>query len=251
MSQLDLEQTPGEMVQTPGMMLDVIREAASNPDTDVAKMRELLAMAKELEAERRKIEFQKALSSVQEQIPVIPRDGIIPLKTKSGENKGTLTYAKFEDIQGIVKPLLRKAGFTTTYDEQRVDDNVKQVTITLSRDGHSESFKTFVPWSDPGPGRNSTQAMVSASSYARRRALVYALDISVEGEDNDGAGDLTRITDEQALEIEDLIVDAGADRDMFLVWLRQSCRVDLVKDILARDFNRVVRMLKRKREQSQ
>ncbi len=225
---------PTEVATSVGTVLDGIWRAARDPQTDVAKIQALLDIATQLEREQRRVEFDAALSRVQRECPAIKKSGLIDMGTK-----GSIPYAKMEDIQEATKPLLRAEGFSTRYHEQLVDGApLKQVTVTLSRGGHSETCSVVVPLEDAGPGRNKTQAYGSAASYGKRRALISMLDITVEGEDDDGAGGSEPITDEQALQIEDLLV--GRNRERFDKWLKQSCGVERVSEILDRDFDRVV-----------
>ena len=216
----------------PAEILAVIARVASDERTDVAKMQALMEMQERLVVEQRRVEYQDALSRVQHAVPRVSKDGWIP-KPKYG---GGFSFAKFEDIQAIVGPLLKAEGFSTRYDEEIVEGmpGIKRVTVTLSRGGHSESCSTFVPISDPGPGRNESQAMISANSYGKRRALVNILDITMEGEDDDGAGGAKPITPDQVDELDALMAEVGANRVRFL----KHIGVQKLAEILDSDFAR-------------
>lgn len=224
-------------IESAATYLDVIRRAAADPNVDVAKMQALLAMHQEITAEQRRAEFDAALADIQSQIPAVRKDGTIEMGAK-----GRITFAKFEDIQHIVKPLLSEAGFSTQYNEEVIDGGIKRVTVTLSRNGHSASCSTFIPLEDSGPGRNKAQGMLSANSYGKRRALVNILDITMEGEDDDGAGGLEPITAGQALDIELGLESTGSDTARFLKFMG----VEKITDIMGRDFPKAMNAIKTK-----
>lgn len=211
-------------------ILEVVANAAADPNCDPAKMQALVDLRLKVVAEQRRIDFHDALARVQSEIEPVKKDGTIPLK----DNK-VIRFAKFESIQGIVKPLLRAEGFTTRYDERVLDGvPIKAVTVTLTRGGHSESCTLHIPLKDEGPSRNATQSMVSANSYGRRRALIQMLDIVMEGEDNDGAGDLTPVTEAEANQLKAELAAAGGNPQRFLVWMG----VEYFAEIPARDWGK-------------
>ena len=228
-----------ETAVQPTNMLQVIAEAVNNPDLDVEKMERLLAMHERITAEQRRQSYQDALSRVQHAIPRVSKDGLIP---KGG---GGIPFARFEDIQAVTRPLLKDEGFSTNYHEEIVEGmpGIKRVTVTLSRGGYSESCSTFVPIEDAGPGRNKAQAMVSANSYGKRRALVNILDITMEGEDDDGEGGLEPISEEQVLDLQSMIDELKANQDGFLKYMG----VASLAEILTKDYQRAVNALETKR----
>jgi hypothetical protein len=223
----------------PALLLDVIRQAAADPTVDTNKMSALLEMRRELQAEQNRIEFDAALSRVQEQIGPVSKRGTIPLKGAS------IRFAIFEDIQSVVKPILRQEGFTTTYDEEIVE-SVKRVTCTLSRNGHSRSVSTYVPVKDSHASRSEAQAMVSAQSYGRRRALINILDIEMQGEDDDGAGGSQPITKAQADQIEMDLDELSGNKQKFLALLG----VETFAAITDRQMAQVRHNLELKRKQT-
>ena len=220
-------------------VLGIIASAARYPSVDVAKMQALLTMHQEITREQRKAEHHAALARVQAQIPAVRKDGTIEMGAK-----GRIKFAKFEDIQFLLKPLLSAEGFSTSYDEQVIEGGLKRVTVTLSRGGHSESCSTHVPLEDSGPGRNKAQGMLSANSYGKRRALVNMLDITMEGEDDDGAGGLEPITAGQALDIELGLEETGSDTERFL----KHMGVDAIGKILTHDFKKAMNAIDTKRK---
>lgn len=224
-------------------IIGTIERVARDPSVNVENMERIFALQERLLAIHRKQEFDEALARIQDQIPPVKKDGVIPLK--NGEK---IKFAKFESIQKIVKPMLRAEGFTTTYTEEIPADNpaVKRVVITLSRGGHSHSCAAFVPVSDPGPARSAAQSMTSATSQGRRRAYVNILDITMEGEDDDGAGGLEPITEQQVLDLETALTDSKSNRVKFLRWMG----VESLSEILTRDYDRAMRALENKRKAS-
>ena len=226
----------------PAQMMTVIARASGDPNVDVQKMQALLDMQKDIMATQSKIEYDAAMARVQELLPVVRKDGVIDLGSK-----GSIKYAKLEDIQTVVNPILHAEGFSTKYEERIIEGGaLKEVRCIISRGGHSDSACAFVPVSDPGPGRSSiAQSMGSANTYGKRRALVNMLNIQIEGDDDDGTGASTApITEDQVRDILRRIEETGANQGKFLAYLS----VGAIEDIRQGDYIRAVDALERKRK---
>ena len=186
-----------------GNSLAMIERMASNPAVDPAKLRELLAFQKDVMSTQAKIEFDEAMARLQPLLPQIKRDA-------KGHNA---QYAKYENVDKIVRPFYTAEGFTISYDTR---GQTHFGTIT-HRAGHSRTCQIdFSP--DKSGNKNDPQAIISALSYAKRNLLQMLLNIVTTGEDDDGAG--SPITDEQAKEIKDGLRESGLDVALLLKTLK-------------------------------
>ncbi len=169
-------------LQPAGNMLDVVARAASDPTVDVAKMQALLDMQKQLEDRQAMRDYIDAEKLLHEDMPVISKRGSI--KNKAGNVQSR--YAKWEDLHRTISPLLRKYGFTLTF-ECETQDGMLAVQGVLSHVGGHVKQSGFMKLpQDTSGSKNSIQGVGSAMSYGKRYVTILLLNISTEGEDDDG-----------------------------------------------------------------
>lgn len=194
-------------------LLNIIADAARNPDTNVANMQALLQMQREVLADQAKISFIHALWRLKKDLPHISKDGTIDLGAK-----GKMKFARWEDMATIIDPLLDREGFTISFDtEERTKDGGGSVVIgeLTHVDGFSRTARFSLPL-DTGPGRNNLQAAGSTLSYGKRYVVEMLLNIVRKGDDDDGVKGGTRyISPEKKKEIEKLIQETGTDIKAF------------------------------------
>src|SRR5581483_8370196 len=108
------------------------------------------------------------------------------------------------------------------------------------KDGHSRTAS--VPLAlDTSGGKNNIQAMGSTTSYGRRYTMCMLLNIVTVGEDDDGKG-IEFVSNEQAVEIDQMIGKVKADKTKFL----QVMGVDDVRHIRANEHKKAIALLKKK-----
>jgi hypothetical protein len=162
-------------------VVTMFERLATNPDVDVAKLEKLIAMQERILAHDAKAAFDAAFSEMQGEIPIVSEKGEILVK---GELRST--YAKNEDIQRVVKPILQKHGFALRFRNEVLEGGkLKVIGILSHRSGHSESDE-FVTKADDSGSKNDIQAIGSARSYGQRYTTLALLNIATEGEDDDG-----------------------------------------------------------------
>lgn len=146
----------------------------------------VMAVRRELRAEKAKDAFFHAMSEFQDKCPPIVKAKGVP--DRSG--KIAYSYAPLESIIKIVKPLLRELGFSYAFDTD-VDSQPGWVIakcIVTHCDGHSETYKSKFPLGTKTAIMSDTQAYSAALTFACRRVFCHALGIVTEGEDKDGQG---------------------------------------------------------------
>ena len=155
-------------------LIGMIGKLASDPDSDIDKMERLMAMRDKMLEREQIAGFNSALSVMQEQIPAIAERG-------TGHN--SITYAKWEDVNAVIKPIMAKHGFALRF--QVETEGGVTVTATLShRNGHE--IKTSMKSAADGSGsKNAIQAIGSAVSYLKRYTAGALLNLTSHGEDDD------------------------------------------------------------------
>lgn len=163
-------------------MLAIIGRAASDPQVDVGKMRELLEMKKEIDAENAKRAFIQALHGFQSECPQISRCGGIVV---NGQLRSR--YSPYEKTLEVIRPFLQKWGFSESFDTA-VDTKgqISAVTCTLSHIGGHSVQSTFPVTPDASGSKNGIQAIGSALSYGKRYSLGAVLGLVFTNEDDDG-----------------------------------------------------------------
>lgn len=174
------ELMPVEPVAQTNNVLAVISRAATDPACDISKMERLLDMQERVMARDAEMAFYAAMAELQDQMPTIRKEGEIKVN-------GTVRsrYARFEDILGQTKPLLKQHGFSVAFKSQFVEGQL-EITGTLSHKlGHHESTTMRLPFDDTG-SKNNVQAIGSSVSYGKRYVYCMLLNINITEDDDDG-----------------------------------------------------------------
>lgn len=221
-----------------GGVLAVIERAARDQSVDVDKLERLLAMQERVQARDAKMAYTTALAEMQPKLPIITERGKI--LNKAGETQST--YATWEDINEIIKPILADHGFCLSFRGRKDGTDIITVGILSHKAGHSEETEVSLPADNSG-SKNVVQGIGSSKSYGKRYAAFDLLNITTRGEDDDGrkAG-LKTITEAQDQEIEALIDKSGADRLKFMRYFG----VNAIGDLPADRYDRAIALLKQK-----
>lgn len=225
-----------------GSILRIIADAAQNPSVDVTKMQALLDMQERILAKQAEASFNHALARLTSTMPRVKKNGRVDL----GKGAGGYDFAKWEDMDTVIRPLMRQEGFTLSFDmEHREGGGAVVVGTLLHQDGHSRSARIPLP-ADGGAGRNNLQAMGSTLSYGKRYCAEMLLNIVREGADDDGdKGGAEYITTAQAKEIRSALKALGADEEQFCKFMRAPS----VQDIRSGDFTKAMNAIASKRRQ--
>lgn len=180
-------------------IMSIIQQVAMSPDADIDKMERLMAMHERFQAQQAKQQYDDALSQMQEEMPVIGERGGI--KDKSGRIQST--YALWEDINEMIKPVLARHGFGLTFRTPRNEKGIEVEGVLSHRAGHRETTSIVLPVDTSG-SKNGVQAVASSVSYGKRYTAGLLLNITTTGEDDDGNGGAAvtpRVTSAQAAQL--------------------------------------------------
>ena len=217
--------------EQPLTVLEVIARAVMEPTIDVEKMERLLAMQERVLADDRRTQFFASLARLTEKLPEINKGG----ESHHGR------YARLEDIDRAIRPLIAAEGFALSFDSGQVDGGVL-VTCRLSHSGgHEESKRIHLPVDKSG-SKNGAQAVISTVSYGRRTLTKMFFNLIEVGEDDDGNGGSEPITGEQSANLQGMAEEYGADLGKFL----QVIGAASLGEILCRDYDKAVHLLEMK-----
>ncbi|MCC7463321.1 MAG: ERF family protein [Gammaproteobacteria bacterium] len=224
-------------------IIQVIERAAMNPEVDIEKMERLLAMQERIHDRTAKAAYAAALAAMQPELPIIGERGGI--RDRGGNIQSR--YALWEDIVGIVTPILSRHGFALSF---RTGNDANGVTVTgvLShREGHSEQTSLTLPIDTSG-NKNAVQSVGSSTSYGKRYTASALLNLRTGESDDDGqAGDgPVLVNEEQVANLEALISEVGANRAAFLKYIK----VASLEQIPVASYESCVKLLQAKRARS-
>jgi hypothetical protein len=185
-------------------------------------------------------EFNQAFHRLQ--LPRVTKSGEVEYKNKQGVMEKAFSFAKWEDIDAAIRPLLHAEGFVLSYDTapRAGDGGGVIVTGTLRHvAGHSKTASIPVPL-DVSGGKNSNQGYGSALSYGKRYTTTALLNLVFEGEDDDAvAAGIKFISAAQVAEITNLLTETGSNQTAFL----QHFEVTALENLTLDDYVGAVNML--------
>lgn len=169
--------------------LALLAALSRDPTVQPEKMREILAMQKEIRAEEARMAFTRAKIAMSEFLPVIDENGTIDVPAKPGKTGYKRPHAKMIDINKAIKPLLRQYGFDLWFEPGSLPDGRVSVIVHLD---HVEGYGItgLVPMSiDVSGGKNNQQGVGSSMRYAQRYGTIQVLNIdsrAPQDQDDDG-----------------------------------------------------------------
>lgn len=170
-------------------VMAIIERAALNPDVDAAKMDQLFALQEKVLARNARTAYFRALAEMA---------GALPAVAEKGKGHNQTKYAKWEDIQAKITPVLGRHGFALSF-RTKVEDKVIRITAILAhREGHTEENELLLPADNSG-SKNAVQAVGSSITYGFRYTACALLNIQTGVTDDDGQAAGGDATDEDAV----------------------------------------------------
>lgn len=205
---------PAPVLQEPASLLPAIIQVARDPSLDVKKLEALMEMQFKMERRQAEQEFIAAFTRVSEKMPRVKKTGVIDL----GKGKGQIAFAKWEEMDKVIRPLLASEGFTLSFDSAPRTGEGGGLVVTgklMHRSGHVSAASIPLPL-DSGPGRNNLQAQGSTLSYGKRYCAEMLLNIVREGGDDDGVKGAARFaTEDEVSELRALIAETNTSENNF------------------------------------
>lgn len=177
MTQQTLINNPsGEVTTTQTDFLTLAIERGVDADA----LEKLVALHERLEDRKAEQAFNESLQQFQQRVPVIPHNRNVSF----GKGKAAYSYATFDHIEKTIKELRSELGLSYTFTTRTIDGEKNAVCILRHRDGYQ--IESFFPINlDPEARMNATQRVASATTYAKRYALIQALGITTADTDDD------------------------------------------------------------------
>lgn len=234
------------VTETSNQMLSIIAAASKDPAVSVEKMSGLLDLQRELMKDQAIQAFEADFEPLAKTMPRVPKHGMIELgKDNSGKSKGSIPFARWEDMDKLIRPLLQEHGFSLSFDtEDKQGGGFWVIGILTHRSGHSKRAR-FPVVIDSSGAKNNIQGAGSSLSYGKRYTTEMLLNIVREGEDDDGKrGGMEFISQEQGDEVLRLITETKSDEVKFL----QTFKVATVFNLTLEEYPRALNMLHAKKQ---
>jgi hypothetical protein len=201
--------------------------------------------AENIERQQREA-FNLRYAEMQPHIPQVNKNGLVELINRDGKYLGSYKFAKWEEMDRVLRPIISEWNFGLAFRSKEHPDRV-WVQGELMYGGYSKFSEVLLP-PDTGPGRNNLQAWGGAVSYGKRYTAEMLLNIVRKDADNDAIGPFgeRRLDAFQIQELEQLLADTNTDKPRFLETMVSS--VGDLKDVLARDYTRLVNVLHQKEQ---
>lgn len=176
------EPSANEVTDYGGGLMEVIARAARDASVDIDKMERLIAMQERVQIRDAEIAFSTAFAAMQTELPAISKNGQIV-------HKGQVIseFAQWEDINKAIIPTLAEFGFSLSFRPGTAANGATTVTgILRHRLGHKEEATLPLP-ADTSGAKNAVQSVGSTLSYGKRYVGTLILNLTTEGEDDDGS----------------------------------------------------------------
>ena len=221
-------------------LMVILEKALTNPDITLEKMNGLLDFQMKIDRINAVKAFNDSMSKAIGEIPSFEKQGKVDATLRDG-GKLKYDFARFEDINKVVKPILAKydlfMSFSHNFDTKGFIDVVAEVT---HKDGHSKKSNTLLPFDVSGK-KWGVQSVGSTISFGKRYSMNSLLNITTHGEDNDRFVNMKTITTKEIESLNKGIQSSGVE----LKQLLQFMKVEKLSDILMDEYTRAYDFLKR------
>src|SRR5215831_1130867 len=185
----------------------LIERLALNPQTNVETIERMMALHNKMVDEQKRAAFSADYVAMKPHLPLIVKEH---LNTQTNSR-----YAKLEDINKVIDPILEQYHFATASKVVSQTDNLITVRCELWHNlGHVEATELSMPPDDQGiagkVNKTRPHAIASTITYLKRVGFCALLNIST-GDDVDGNLPSATITEEQVAQLLPMVKRARAD----------------------------------------
>lgn len=179
----------------------------------------------------------------------------MPAAVKTGWNPQTESrYEKIDDLNNAIKPTYTKYGFAVSFNTgaASMEGWIGMKATVSHRLGWTEEHTFELPIDDKGiagsVNKTGVHGVASTRSYMRRYLLKEIFNITTtedRNDDDDGnAAGTVFITEDQAIELSDLVVETKANLPAFL----KFCKAPSIEEIRVETYEKAHNMLMKKKQ---
>lgn len=225
----------------------MLMKASTDPNVDLEKFNAIDAAIERRRALMAEAAFDVAFIDLQEELPVITKDGRIDMGTTRSGKEGVKTrYATYPNIQQETRPILRNHKFALKHTVQPGKNDIGLLIVSTLSFGTHKVMAELPLKLETGGAKNDIQGAKSSIEYAKRINTILLLDlISLDPKDDDNNGFArakkgakpteteaqedsdAKITMEQAIELKKKIVECGLTDERFCASFKIEAPTDL------------------------
>ncbi len=228
--------------------MTILDGMVKNKIQDVAVLERMTDLVERWRKEQAAEEFSRAITGFQSEMPMVRKWRSTAAKEGSDFK---YKFASYDDVMRVAGPLLAKYKIVVTFDTAPPDKPGICGVCHIRVGRHVETSTLYLPI--PQMKANEVQRFLGAVKYFQRGLLCMALNIVTTDEDNDAATQFAGLTDEQVLQIEELLAeckDAGQPVDMkaMYAWLAEEAKTGIagIDDVPQSAFELFKKTLERK-----
>jgi hypothetical protein len=198
----------------------MIIQSAIEKGASVETLEKLMALQERFEANEAKKEFALAMAAAKSEIRPIIKKQRVSFETKAGETT-SYQHESLDDISNVVDPILSRHGLSYRYRAAQSEGGIAVTCVIEHQRGHSEET-TLSAFRDESGKKNAIQAVGSTATYLQRYTLKLALGLST-AKDTDGVPPeepAKAIDAAQFRYLTDLIEEAVADEKKLLAYVK-------------------------------
>jgi hypothetical protein len=176
--------------------MNLIREAAANPNVDPEKLDKLLSLRERVMDRNAEQQFHDSMHRAQERMKFVATD-------KKNESKGN-RYASFKALDREIRPIYASEGFSVSYDTGLgplnpdgtpkygpIPEGCIRILMDIAHSaGHKIQKHADIPVETTGAQGTKMMTKIhatgSAMSYGKRYLLIFGFNLAVGEEDDDG-----------------------------------------------------------------
>lgn len=233
------ERAPAQLPATQASPMAMLQIAVQRGD-DIEKIKQLMALAKDMQAMQARQAFDAAMSAAKSDIKPIVKNRTVDFTSQKGR-----TNYQYEDMAGVaeqIDPILARNGLSYRYRSKQESKTLTITCIIAHAAGHSEETELSAAYDESG-NKNAIQSVGSTATFLQRYTLKLALGLSATKDDDGRASSDTAsafLSDEQLATVESLIDDIKPDVPALLKY----AGVEALADIPASSYNMVVQAIR-------
>jgi ERF superfamily len=239
-----LATVPPEPITGPLQLLQL----AISKGTDAAQLEKLMDLVERLERNKAAEAFGSALAEFQASCIGIVKRKKAEIRRKDGGEGYEYAYAGFEDLMEGIAPLMAKVGLAMSFNTELSQGAIK-IVCRVRKGIHCEDTVVSLPIPSGG-GANNVQQIGSGISYGKRYAASCALRLWFKDEDNDAAGCIERITEDEIRLLEDRLAAIACPVPRFLQWAGVESMDKILRAQVAKAHDMIDGLERRRKEKA-
>ena len=228
-------------------LMQMISTAAMDSRVDPAKLNSLLDVKIRMMDMQAVAEFNHDFQNLETHNMRVKKNGVVEYMNKDTKQmEKAFNFATWEDMDAVIRPLLRSHGFRLSFDtEDRAQGGFYVIGTLHHASGHKQTAK-FPCTIDSSGGKNNLQGAGSSLSYGKRYVTEMLLNIVREGEDDDGArGGMTFIDEAKIAILKKYIAETDTEEANYCDFLG----VTELANLQEKDYPKAVNALMLKKKQ--